>query len=55
VIKEEEGILSIAPGEGRFKKGLTALRYESEDAAESTTWLVLKTRPNRIDLRKVEG
>lgn len=55
VIKEEEGIVSIAPGEGRFKKGLKALRYTSEDTEESTIWLVLKTRPNRIDLRQVEG
>ena len=52
VIKEEKGILSIQPGEGRFKKGLKAMRYESEDAKEGEPWLVLKTRPARIDLRR---
>ena len=54
VIKEEGGLLSIQPAEGRFKKGLNAIRYLDEEAKEGTTWLVLKTRPNRIDLRKAK-
>jgi hypothetical protein len=53
VIKEEGELLSIQPGEGRFKKGLTAVRYEGEEAKEGRTYLVLKTRPNRIDLQPV--
>ena len=53
VIKEEDGILSIQPGEGRFKKGLKAVRYESEDAESGSTWLVVKVRNNRIDLQPV--
>lgn len=55
VIKEEEGVLSIEPGEGRFKKGLQAVRYTSEEATEGTRWLVVKTRHNRIDLVPAEG
>ncbi len=30
VIKDEDGILSIEPGEGRFKKGLKMLEKEVE-------------------------
>ena len=52
VIKEEDGILSIQPGEGRFKKGLTAVRYTSDDAEDGVDYKVLKTRPARIDLKK---
>ncbi len=55
VIKEEGGVVSIQPGEGRFKKGLTALRWTAEKEGESAVWVVLKTRPNRIDLKRAEG
>ena len=55
VIKEEDGLLQIQPGEGRFKKGLKAVRYKSEDSKTGKTWLVLKTRPNRIDLKRADG
>ncbi|MAB91161.1 MAG: hypothetical protein VX913_16015 [Planctomycetota bacterium] len=51
VIKEEDGLLQIQPGEGRFRKGLKAWRYATEDADAHTAWGVLKTRPNRIDLK----
>jgi len=51
VIKEEEGVLSIQPDEGRFKKGLKAVRYDSEEEQEGREYVVLKTRPNRIDLQ----
>lgn len=53
VIKEEDGVLQIQPGEGRFKKGLKAWRYAKEDTEEHTVWGVLKVRPNRIDLKQV--
>lgn len=52
VIKEEGGIVSIQPGEARFKKGLEAMRWEAEKGGEGTKWLVVKTRPNRIDLQR---
>lgn len=54
VIKEENGIVSIEPGEGRFKKGLKAARWASNEADECTTWLVLKTKSNRIDLKQAD-
>ncbi|MAE95250.1 MAG: hypothetical protein CL910_11370 [Deltaproteobacteria bacterium] len=54
IIKEEDGILSILPDEGRFKRGLMAWRYPSEEAEDHTVWLVLKVRPNRIDLRSAD-
>jgi hypothetical protein len=52
VIKEEDGVLSIQPGEGRFKRGLQAWRFADQDGEDHTVWVVLKTRPNRIDLEK---
>jgi len=51
VIKEEGGLLQIQPGEGRFKKGLRAWRYKGEETEDHTEWVVVKTRPNRIDLK----
>ena len=54
VIDDElDGMLQIEPGEGRFKKGLKAWCYRSEEGDEHTEWVVLKTRPNRIDLKQV--
>lgn len=50
VIREEAAEVSIQPGEARFKKGLKALRWPDREGGTSTTWLVAKTRPNRIDL-----
>lgn len=54
VIKEEAGVISLLPGEARFKKGLMALRWPDQKGGESTVWRVSKTRPNRIDLERVE-
>jgi len=53
VIKEEDGVLSIQPDEGRFKKGLEAWRWVSEEGDGHTAWVVTKVRPNRVDLRPV--
>ena len=55
VIKEEDGILSIQPGEARFKKGLDALRWDADKGGTSSRWVVEKTKPNRIDLRRADG
>lgn len=55
VIKEEGGTLSILPDEGRFKKGLTAWRWSSEESSDHTVWVVTKVRPNRIDLQPRGG
>ena len=54
VLKEGGELVSVLPGsEGRFKTGLKALRWDEPEGGSSTTYLVLKTRPNRIDLRKI--
>ncbi len=54
VLREAGEFLSVLPGsEARFKTGLEALRWEGPEGGTSTTYLVLKTRPNRIDLRKI--
>jgi hypothetical protein len=55
VIQEEGRLLSIQPGEGRFKTGLEALRWTAEKDGESTRYVVRKTRPTRIDLELVEA
>ena len=54
VLKEAGDLVSILPGsEARFKTGLEALRWAAAEGGESTRFLVLKTRPNRIDLRRI--
>ena len=53
VIKEEGDLLSIQPGEARFKKGLTATRYTSQGSNEGRVYRLMKTRPTRIDLAPV--
>ncbi|MSR74735.1 MAG: hypothetical protein EXS14_04605 [Planctomycetes bacterium] len=52
VITEEGTSVSILPGEARFKKGLQALRWPAKEGGEAVTYLVSKTRPNRIDLER---
>lgn len=54
VLKETGDTISVLPGaEARFKNGLKALRWEQAEGGASTTYLVLKTKANRIDLRKI--
>lgn len=53
VVREEDENLSILPGEGRFKRGLRAWRWDAAEGGEHVTYVVLKTRHNRIDLRRV--
>ena len=56
VLKEAGELLSILPGtDARFKTGLKALRWDQAEGGESTPYLVLKTRANRIDLRRLSG
>ena len=56
VITREDGdTVSIIPGEGKFKRGLTAWRWdgpEGEDG-ESTSYVTVKASSRRIDLRRV--
>jgi len=55
VLKEAGDLLSVLPGsESRFKTGLKALRWKEPEGGAWTTYLVLKTRPNRIDLRRID-
>ncbi len=51
VLKEEGALLSVLPGEGRFKKGLHAWRWDADEGGDPSEYVVLKTRGNRIDLR----
>ncbi len=54
VLKEGGDLLSVLPGsDARFKTGLKALRWDEPEGGASTEYIVLKTRPNRIDLRKI--
>lgn len=55
VVKEAGDLLSVLPaGEARFKAGLKALRWDQAEGGVSTTYLVLKTKANRIDLRRID-
>ena len=54
VTREEGDDLSILPGsEGRFKRGLRAWRWEDEEVTDHQVYVVVKTRHNRIDLRRL--
>ncbi len=54
VVREAGDLISVQPSsEGRFKTGLKALRWSEAKGGESTTYIVVKTRPNRIDLRRI--
>jgi hypothetical protein len=54
VLKEAGAFISVLPGrDGRFKTGLRALRWETAEGGKPTTYVVVKTRPNRIDLRRL--
>lgn len=52
VSKEEGEKISLVPGEQKFKKGLTALRWSAEQGGTSTTYVVDKVTPSRIDLTR---
>ncbi len=53
VIREEGDTISVLPGAAKFKKGLTALRWDASEGGSSTLYHVLKTMPTRIDLKRV--
>lgn len=54
VLKESGDTISVLPGaDARFKAGLKALRWEKAEGGTSTSYLVVKTKANRIDLRKI--
>jgi hypothetical protein len=54
VLKEAGETLSVLPGaEARFKTGLKALRWDAAEGGTSAEYLVVKTKPNRIDLRRL--
>lgn len=55
LIKEEGDLLSVQPGTVKFKKGLTCLRWTEEKGGQSQLYVVLKTTPARIDLKKAAG
>jgi hypothetical protein len=55
VTREAGDLLSILPtSEARFKTGLQAWRWDEREGGEPRTYLVTKTKPNRIDLRLVQ-
>jgi hypothetical protein len=54
VLKEEGDVLSLQPGAVKFKKGLTCLRWNSAEGGESTLYVVVKTTPARVDLRRAK-
>jgi hypothetical protein len=54
VTKEDGDVVSILPGqEGRFKTGLRAWRWKEEEGGEHEVYAVVKTKHNRIDLRRM--
>ncbi len=53
VVRESDDLISVLPStEGRFKKGLTAWRWDEAEGGEPTVYRTMKTTPRRIDLRR---
>ena len=55
LVKEEGDLVSVQPGTVKFKKGLICLRWTAEKGGESQLYVVLKTTPSRIDLKKAKA
>ena len=53
MIQENGDDIQLVPGTAKFKKGLTALRWDAPEGGSSTLYTVIKTTPTRIDLRRV--
>lgn len=53
VIQENGDDIQLVPGTAKFKKGLTALRWDAPEGGSSTLYTVIKTTPTRIDLRRI--
>lgn len=56
ISKEQGDLISLVPTrDGRFKKGLTAWRWDAAEGGEPTVYRTVKTTPRRIDLRRETG
>ncbi len=54
ILKEEGDVVSVQPGPVKFKKGLTCLRWNAPEGGEPMLYVVLKTTPTRVDLKKAK-
>ena len=53
VTREQGELISVIPGEGRFKKGLIAWRWDEDEGGEPTSYITIKTTSRRIDLQRM--
>ncbi len=53
ILRENGDDISLLPGEGRFKKGLSAWRWSEAKGGDHERYMVQKTKHNRIDLRRM--
>lgn len=53
VVREEGENVSVQPiADAKFKVGLDAWRWTEPEGGTAVRWIVVKTTPNRVDLRK---
>lgn len=53
VVREEGDSVSVAPiSDAKFKVGLTAWRWKEREGGSPMTYVVTKTTPTRVDLKK---
>ena len=54
VVKETGDDISVTPiRDAKFSVGLQAWRWKEAEGGSPETWLVIKTKPSRVDLKRV--
>jgi hypothetical protein len=55
VVREAGDDVSVAPiSDAKFKVGLKAWRWKEREGGTPETYVVVKTKPTRVDLRRVK-
>jgi hypothetical protein len=56
VVREDGDTVSVQPiTDAKFKVGLDAWRWKEREGGSPETYLVTKTTPSRVDLKRAQG
>lgn len=56
VVREDADSVSVQPiTDAKFKVGLDAWRWKEREGGEPESWVVTKTTPNRVDLKRLKA
>ena len=55
VVREEGDVVSVQPiSDAKFKVGLDAWRWKEREGGSPETYIVVKTTPSRVDLKRLK-